>query len=126
MGFIEIAAIIAALAIVALSCFAIPVLIALKSVVNDVKQITVTAETAATELREVLSQVKALTAEATERLEEVRPLTEAISETGRHVRSINSVLGAVTTVVSNSSMWLTGAKVAGRFIFDRFTKKGGK
>jgi uncharacterized protein YoxC len=126
MGIIEIAAIIAAIALVVLTSFAIPVLIAMRSVMNDLKQATVRAETAANDLHVVLSQVKILTAEATERLEEVRPLTEAISETGRHVRSINSVLGAVTTVVSRSSLWLTGTRVAGRFLFDRFTKKGGK
>jgi uncharacterized protein YoxC len=126
MGIIEVAAIIAAVSLVALTSFAIPVLIAMRSVMNDLKQATIRAETAAADLHVVLSQVKVLAVEATERLEEVRPLTEAISETGRHVRSINGVLGAVTTVVSSSSMWLTGAKVAGRFLVDRFTKKGGK
>jgi uncharacterized protein YoxC len=126
MGIIEIAAIVAAIALVVLTSFAIPVLIAMRSVMYELKQVTIKAETATNDLHEVLVQVKVLTAEASERLEEVRPLTEAISETGRHVRSINGVLGAVTTVVSSSSMWLTGAKVAGRFLVDRFTKKGGK
>src|SRR5512147_1102718 len=102
MGIIEIAAIIAAVALVALTSFAIPVLIAMRNTMNKVEQAAAKAETAVDGLHEALTQVKILTAEATERLEEVRPLTEAISETGRHVRSINSVLGTVTTVVSSS------------------------
>ena len=126
MGVIEVAVIVAAVAIVVLTSFAIPVLIAMRNTMNKVEQAAVKAETAVNDLHETLVQVKVLSAEATERLAEVRPLTEAISETGRHVRSINSVLGTVTTVVASSSMWMTGAKVAGRFIFDRFSKKGGK
>jgi hypothetical protein len=102
------------------------VLIAMRNTMNKVEQAAIKAETAVNDLHEALIQVKVLSAEATERLEEVRPLTEAISETGRHVRSINSVLGVVTSVVASSSMWMTGAKVAGRFIVDRFTTKGGK
>jgi uncharacterized protein YoxC len=126
MGIIEFAAIIAALALVALSSFAIPVLIAMRNAMIELKAVSIKAETAVNDMHEMLCHVKTLTAEATERLEEVRPLTEAISEAGRHVRSINRVLGAVTTVVAGSSMWMTGAKAAGRFISDRFTKKGGK
>jgi uncharacterized protein YoxC len=125
MGIIEMAAIIAAIALVVLTSFAIPVLISMKHAMQEVKQATVRAETAIIDLHEVLVQVKTLTAEASERLVEVRPLTEAISETGRHVRTINNVLGAVTSVVVGSSMWMTGAKVAGKFLVDRFSKKGG-
>jgi uncharacterized protein YoxC len=126
MGVIEVAVIIAAIAIVVLTSFAIPVLIAMRNTMNKVELAATKAETAVGDLHEALMQVKILSAEATERLEEVRPLTEAISETGRHVRSINSVLGVVTNVVASSSMWMTGAKVAGRFVLDRFTKKGGE
>ena len=126
MGIIEMAAIIAAIALVVLTSFAIPVLITMKNAMQEVKQATVRAETAIIDLHEVLVQVKTLTAEASDRLVEVRPLTEAISETGRHVRTINNVLGAVTSVVVGSSMWMTGAKVAGKFLVDRISRKGGK
>ena len=126
MDIIEVAAIIAAIALVVLTSFAIPVLITMKNAMQEVKQATVRAETAIFDLHEVLIQVKTLTAEASDRLVEVRPLTEAISETGRHVRTINNVLGAVTSVVVGSSMWMTGAKVAGKFLVDRISRKGGK
>ncbi|HLO26449.1 MAG TPA: DUF948 domain-containing protein [Geobacteraceae bacterium] len=130
MGIIEIAAIVAAIALVALACFAIPVLVALKNAMIEFRQFTVQMETeiktAVQDLHETLSQVKTFTAEATDRVEEVRPFTEAVSETGRHVRSINSVLGAVTGVIASSTLWATGAKVAGKFVIDRLSKKGGK
>lgn len=119
MGTIEIAAIAAAIALVALACFAIPVLIALKNALIEIK-------TAVQDLHETLSHVKTFTAEATERIEEVRPFTEAVNETGRHIRSINSVLSAVTRVIAGSTLWATGAKVAGKFVIDRLSKKGGK
>jgi uncharacterized protein YoxC len=129
MGIIEIAAIVAAIALVALACFAIPVLIALKNTMIELKQLTGQTESvlkiAVQDLHETLSQVRFLTIEASERLEEVKPFTQAVSETGRHIRSINTVLGAVTGVIAASSLWVTGAKGAGKFVLDRFTKKGG-
>src|ERR1035437_5798649 len=111
MGIIEIAAIVAAIALVALACFAIPVLIALKNTMIELKQLTGQTESvlkiAVQDLHETLSQVRFLTIEASERLEEVKPFTQAVSETGRHIRSINTVLGAVTGVIAASSLWVT-------------------
>ena len=130
MGITELAAIVAAIALVALTGYVIPVLLELKRTMVELRQASARTEAemklAAQDLHDTFAELKHFSKEATERLEEVKPLTEAISETGRHVRSINSVLGAVTTVVAGSSMWMTGAKAAGRFIFDRYSKKGGK
>ena len=126
MGLMEVAAIIAALAFAVLTCFAIPVLVAMKNAVVEFKQLTERAQTTVNDLHVVLDQMKELTAEATGRIEEIKPLTQAVSETGRHVRSINSVLGMVTNAVSGSSLWFTGARAAGKFITERITKKGGK
>jgi len=130
MGIIEMAAIVAAIALVAVTGYAIPVLVELKRTMSELRQASTRTEAeikkAVQDLLDTFAELKTFTIEATERLEEVKPFTQAVSETGRHVRSINSVLGTVTSVVAGSSMWMTGAKVAGRFIFDRFSKKGGK
>jgi uncharacterized protein YoxC len=130
MGIIEIAAIVAAIALVALTGFAIPVLLELKRTMAELRQISARTEVetkkALQDLHDTFAELKTFTTEASERLEEVKPFTQALSETGRHVRSINSVLGAVAGVIAGSSLWLTGTKAAGKFVLDRFTKKGGK
>ncbi len=130
MGIIEMAAIVAAIALVGLTCFAVPVLLELKKTLIQVKQLaTDTDERIKPLLQDVhdtLDDLKRLASDASDRVEEVKTFTEAVSETGRHVRSINTILGAATSVVSNSAVWMTGAKVAGKFVIDRFSKKRGK
>lgn len=130
MGVIEMAAIVAAIALVGLTCFAIPVLLELKKTLTQVRQLTIDSDEMIKSLlhdvRETLADFKSLTSDASDRVEEVRTFTQAVSETSRHVRTINTVLGAATGVVSSSALWMTGAKVAGKFIIDRFSKKRGK
>lgn len=130
MGIIEIAAIVAAIALVALTGFAIPVLVELKRTMTELRQASARTEAemkkTVLDLHDTFAELRTFTIEASERLEEVKPFTQALCETGRHVRSINSVLGAVTGAIAGSTLWVTGAKVAGRFVLDRFSKKGGK
>jgi len=130
MVIISVATVVVAIALVALSCFAIPVLIELRKTLAELRQFTTSTEQQMKpllqELHETLADLKGLTCDASDRVEEVRNFTEAISDTGRHVRSINSILGTATSVITSSSLWLTGAKVAGKFVLDRFSKKGGK
>ena len=130
MVIISVAAVVVAIALVALSCFAIPVLIELKRTMAELRQASARTEAemkkAVQDLHDTFAELKTFTTEASERLEEVKPFTQALCETGRHVRSINNVLGAVTGVIAGSSLWVTGAKVAGKFVLDRFSKKGGK
>jgi uncharacterized protein YoxC len=130
MGIIEVAVIVAAIALVALTCFAIPVLVELRRTMTELRQTSARTESemkkAVQDLHDTFVEIKHFTTEAAERLEEVKPFTQAVSETGRHVRTINSVLGTVTGAIAGSTLWVTGAKVAGRFVLDRFTKKGGK
>jgi len=119
-----------AITLVVLACFAIPVLIELRRALAELRKLTAQTEEdmkpLMQDLHETLSELKVLTREASGRVGEVRNFTEAVGETGRHIRSVNTVLGVVTSVISGSSMWLTGAKVAGKVVLDRFTKKGGK
>jgi len=130
MGIMEIAAIVAAIALVALTGFAIPVLIELKRTMNELRQASARTEVemkkAIEDLHGTLTGLKTFTTEASERLEEVKPFTQAVGDTGRHMRTINNVLGAVSGVIVGSSLWVTGAKVAGKFVVDRFSRKGGK
>jgi len=130
MLIIGIATVVVAIVLVVLTCFSIPVLLELRKALAEIRQFTACTEERLTpvmnDLHETLCELKTLTREASERVEEVKGLTEAVGETGRHVRSINSVLGTVTGVIAGSSAWLAGARVAGRFLMDRMSKKRGK
>jgi uncharacterized protein YoxC len=130
MLIIGLATVVVAIVLVVLACFAIPVLIELRKALVELRQFAICTEEqikpVMNDLHETLAELKNLTREASERVDEVKGFTEAVGETGRHVKSINSILGAATGVITGSALWLTGAKVAGRFVLDRFSKKRGK
>jgi hypothetical protein len=45
----------------------------------------------------------------------------------RQLHTINRSVGAVTGVLNATSAWAVGAKVAGKYLFERYLKKrGGK
>jgi hypothetical protein len=67
-----------------------------------------------------------MTAEAAEKTGDMKLFMEALGDTGRNLRTINTVVGAVAGVLSTSSLWITGAKAAGKLILARFSKKGEK
>ena len=130
MNISDVAMDVVAITLVVLACFAIPVMLELRRTLAELRRLAAQTDDGMKplmqDLHETLSELKVLTREASGRVAEVRNFTEAVGETGRHIRSVNSVLGVVTSVISGSSMWLTGAKVAGKVVLDRFTKKGGK
>jgi uncharacterized protein YoxC len=130
MLIIGLATVVVAIVLVVLACFAIPVLVELKKSLVELRQFIVCTEEqlkpVMNDLHTTLEELKTLTREASERVEEVKGFTEAVGETGRHVRAINSVMGTVTTAIAGSTVWMTGAKAAGRFVLDRISKKGGK
>ncbi len=77
------------------------------------------------DLRLIIDDLKDMTAEASEKTGEVKIFMEALGDTGRNLRVINNVVGAVAGVLATSSLWLSGARVAGKFVLDRISKKGG-
>ncbi|SNB48038.1 DUF948 domain-containing protein [Geobacter sp. DSM 9736] len=77
------------------------------------------------ELHETLGNLKILTEEAAGKVENVKSFMEAAGDTGRSLQTINTVVKSVTGAVSKSSLWMTGAKVAGKFVLNRFFKKRG-
>lgn len=129
MLIIGLATVVVAIVLIVLACFAIPVLVELRKSLVELRQFIVCTEEqikpVMNDLHTTLVELKTLTREASERVEEVKGFTEAVGETGRHVRAINSVMGAATTVITGSTVWMTGAKAAGRFVLDRISKKGG-
>jgi uncharacterized protein YoxC len=127
MIIINIAAIVVAIAVVALVVALIPLIRELKATAVTVREIAVRMETdiqpTIKELHETLSDLNLLTAGAAEKVEDVQCFMSAVGETGRGLRTISSLVGGAATALSKSSLWLTGAKVAGSFMVDRFIKK---
>lgn len=127
MIIINIAAIVVAIAVVALVVSLIPLIRELKATAVTVREIAVRMETdiqpTIKELHDTLSDLNLLTSGAAEKVESLQCFMSAVGETGRGLRTIGSVVGGAAAALSKSSLWLTGAKVAGSFMVDRFIKK---
>lgn len=77
------------------------------------------------ELTAVLTEMKTVGGGVAEHTDDVRLFMSALGETGSNLHTINRTVGAVTGVLSTTSVWLTGAKVAGKYVFERYLKKRG-
>lgn len=130
MVIINIAALVVAIAVVALVVALIPLIRELKATAVVLREFAVKVETdiqpTIKELHAALSDLNVLTAGAAEKIEDIQCFMSAVGETGRGLRTISSIVGGAAGALSRSSVWLTGAKVAGSFMLDRLTKKGGK
>jgi hypothetical protein len=74
----------------------------------------------------VLTDLNLIVHETADKREDVATFMLALGDTGRGLRSINGVIGSVATVVSTSSLWITAAKVAGKFAVEKLLRKRGK
>lgn len=127
MIIINIAAVVIAIAVVALVISLIPLIKELKTTTVAVREIAGRMETniqpTLKELQDALADVNVLTAVAAEKVEDIECLMTAIGDTGKGLRTISTVVGGAAGAVAKSSLWLTGAKVAGSYMLERFTKK---
>jgi uncharacterized protein YoxC len=77
------------------------------------------------ELTSVLAELKTVGGGVVEHTDDVKRFMSALGETGTNLHAINRTVGVVTNVLSTTSVWATGAKVAGKYMFDRYLKKRG-
>jgi uncharacterized protein YoxC len=77
------------------------------------------------ELTMLLVELKTVGSGIAEHTDDVRSFMSALGETGNRLSTINRTVGVVSGVVGGTSVWLTGAKVAGKFMLDRYLKKRG-
>jgi uncharacterized protein YoxC len=126
---VGISAAVAAITLVVLAGFMIPAFVEIRKTAAATREFITQTETelkpALKELHETLAGLRVLTEGAADKVEDVHSFMEALGDTGRNLRTINNIVGAVAGVMASSSIWLTGAKVAGKFIVDRFSKKRG-
>jgi uncharacterized protein YoxC len=77
------------------------------------------------ELTAVLTELKTVGGGVVEHTDDVKRFMTALGETGTNLSTINRSVGAVTSVLTTTSAWATGAKVAGRYLLERYLKKRG-
>lgn len=127
MSLTAIAALIAALALVVLVLVLVPAIQTVRKTALSVASLAdlLTNELKPTikELNAVLVELKTVSGGVAERTDDVKKFMAALGETGEQVHQINRSVGAVTGVLSQSAVWVTGAKVAGKFILERYLNR---
>jgi uncharacterized protein YoxC len=79
------------------------------------------------ELNEVLAELKTIGSGVAEHTADVQEFMAAIGETGNNLHAINRSVRVVTSVLNTTTVWVSGAKVAGKYLIERYLKKrGGK
>ncbi|MBK5276209.1 MAG: DUF948 domain-containing protein [Desulfuromonadales bacterium] len=77
------------------------------------------------ELTAILTELKTVSGGVAEHTEDVARFMTALGETGTNLSTINRSVGVVTGALITTSAWITGAKVAGRYMLERYLKKRG-
>jgi uncharacterized protein YoxC len=126
MGIVSIAVVIMAVTMVVLAAAIVPAFIEIRKAAaasrETLERIEADLHPVLKELRETLEELR-LTAGGREH---ISSFMEALGDTGRGLRTINGVIGSVAGVITSSSLWLTGAKVAGKYAAEKFLRKRGK
>lgn len=129
MFVLGIAAAVVAVTLVVLAAFMIPAVIELRKAAVAMSGFIAQTESdikpVLKDLHETLSELKVLTEGAAAKVDDVQSFMEAIGDAGKNIRTINNVVGRVADVLSGSSVWITGIKVASKFIMERVSKKRG-
>jgi uncharacterized protein YoxC len=126
---LNVAAVIIAIAMIVLVAFLIPLILELRRTATTVREFVERMEAQVTptiaELNKTLADLQILTGGAAEKVEDIQCFMSAVGETGRGLRTIGTVVSGAASALTKSSLWLTGAKVAGSFMMDKFIKKRG-
>ena len=124
-----IALIIIAVAICILVLTLIPTLMTIKRTAASVGALTemIQCELKPTlqELTGVLAELKTVGSGVAEHTDDVKLFMSALGETGTNLSTINRAVGVVSGVINTTSAWSTGAKVAGKYMLERYLKKRG-
>lgn len=124
-----IALIIIAVALCILVLTLIPTLLAIKRSAASVGDLAdmVQSELKPTlkELNGVLVELRTMGGGFAEYNDDVRRFMTELGEAGANLHTINRSVGVVTSVLNTTSVWATGARVAGKYMVERYLKKRG-
>ena len=128
MTILSLAAAVVAITMVVLAAVIIPAVIEIRKTAETMRDFISRTDAELkpilSELRETLADLKALTGGVAENIDELKTFMGAVGETGRGLKTISTIVGSVSGLLASSSLWLSGAKVAGKFLLEKFTKKG--
>jgi uncharacterized protein YoxC len=129
MLLLEITSAVTALTLVILAICLIPVLLELKRTAVALRTFTETMQDEikplVKELRETVADIQVVTSSTAANADGVNLFLEEVGQAGHNIRMINRIIGIASAVASGSATWVTGAKVAGKYIADRLIKKRG-
>lgn len=129
MLFLEITSAVTALTLVVLAFCLIPVLVELKKTAVSLRTVSESLQLEITplikEMRETIADIQVVTSTTAANADGINLLMEELGHAGHNIRMINKVIGVASTLVSGSTNWLTGARVAGKLLADRLLKKRG-
>jgi uncharacterized protein YoxC len=129
MSLTGIALIIIAVSIVILVLMLIPAIATVKRTAASVGSLSDMIQTelkpTLQELTAVLAELKTVGGGVAEHTNDVTRFMTALGETGTNLSTINRSVSVVTGVLSTTSAWATGAKVAGKYLLERYLKKRG-
>lgn len=127
--FLEITSAVTAITLVVLAFCLIPVLLELKRTAVSLRTVSeslqIEIKPLIKELRDTVADIQVVTSATAANADGVNLLLEELGHAGHNIRMINKVIGVASTVIASSSAWITGARVAGKVIADRLTKKRG-
>lgn len=121
------AALIAALALAVLVLFLIPTIMTVRrtaaSVASLADLLTNDLKPTIKALNEVLVELKTVGGGVAEHTADVKKFMSALGETGDQISTINRSVGMVTNVLGQAGVWATGAKVAGKYLLERYLNR---
>ena len=127
MMLISISVAIVAVVLVILAAVMIPAFLEIRKTAAAVRESVVRIESelqpTIKELHQTLVELRTITEVASANADDLQSFMAAVGDTGRGLRTISSVVGGITDGLAKSSLWLTGAKVAGKFLMEKFAKK---
>lgn len=130
MGIVSIAVMIMAVTLVVLAAAIVPAFLEIRKAAaasrEALERIEGDLRPLMKELNDIVADLNLLVHETAGKREDVAVFMEALGDTGRSLRTINEVAGSVAGILSASSLWMTGAKVAGKFAVEKLLTKRGK
>ena len=130
MTFVEIAAVLAAVAFAVLVGFLVPVLMQVRKTVAESEQLLAKMNAdlppLVEELRVVSQHLNQLTEQARDGVEHAAVLLHAVGEVGESVQQVHNVVrGSSGSLITNVASVLAGFKAATQVMRERYRKEGG-
>ncbi len=129
MSAVEIAAVIAAVALAVLVLYLVPTILSVRKTAESVASLaeflTNDLKPTIKELNEVISELKTVGGGLAEGTGDVKKFMSALGETGQQISTINRSVNNVASVVHQAGAIATGVKVAATYMVENILKRKG-